>query len=90
MHDYADRLRAVLLRVPGVAKVDYFGDPAQHVFVEISNAQLTRLAITPQQLAQAIDAQNAVAPVGTITTADDRVFVRPSGAFRTRGRLPTC
>ncbi|MFA8357003.1 efflux RND transporter permease subunit [Burkholderia ubonensis] len=82
LHDYADKLRTVLLRVPGVAKVDYFGDPAQHVFVEISNAQLTRLAITPQQLAQAIDAQNAVAPVGTITTADDRVFVRPSGALK--------
>ncbi|RQR90260.1 MULTISPECIES: efflux RND transporter permease subunit [unclassified Burkholderia] len=82
LHDYADKLRTVLLRVPGVAKVDYFGDPAQHVFVEISNAQLTRLAITPQQLAQAIDAQNAVAPVGTITTSDDRVFVRPSGAFK--------
>ncbi|VWC96463.1 efflux RND transporter permease subunit [Burkholderia contaminans] len=82
LHDYADRLRAALLRVPGVAKVDYFGDPAQHVFIEISNAQLTRLAITPQQLAQAIDAQNAVAPAGTITTADDRVFVRPSGAFK--------
>ncbi|MET3822447.1 efflux RND transporter permease subunit [Burkholderia ambifaria] len=82
LHDYADKLRAVLLRVPGVAKVDYFGDPDQHVFVEISNAQLTRLAITPQQLAQAIDAQNAVAPVGTITTADDRVFVRPTGAFK--------
>ncbi|MEM5328772.1 efflux RND transporter permease subunit [Paraburkholderia sp. JHI2823] len=82
LHDYADQLRTVLLRVPGVAKVDYFGDPDQHVFVEISNAQLTRLSITPQQLAQAIDAQNAVAPVGTITTADDRVFVRPSGAFK--------
>ncbi|ACC72682.1 efflux RND transporter permease subunit [Paraburkholderia phymatum] len=82
LHDYADKLRTVLLRVPGVAKVDYFGDPDQHIFVEISNTQLTRLSITPQQLAQAIDAQNAVAPVGTITTADDRVFVRPSGAFR--------
>ncbi|MBB5469734.1 multidrug efflux pump subunit AcrB [Paraburkholderia sp. CI2] len=82
LHDYADKLRTVLLRIPGVAKVDYFGDPDQHVFVEISNAQLTRLSITPQQLAQAIDAQNAVAPVGTITTADDRVFVRPSGAFK--------
>src|SRR5690349_17244031 len=82
LHDYADKLRTVLLRVPGVAKVDYLGDPDQHIFVEISNAQLTRLSITPQQLAQAIDAQNTVAPVGTITTADDRVFVRPSGAFK--------
>ena len=82
LHDYADKLRTVLLRVPGVAKVDYVGDPAEHVFIEISNAQLTRLAITPQQIAQAIDAQNTVAPVGTITTADDRVFVRPTGAFK--------
>ncbi|KWO67383.1 efflux RND transporter permease subunit [Burkholderia territorii] len=82
LHDYADRLRTTLLRIPGVAKVDYFGDPDQHIFVEISNAELTRLSITPQQLAQAIDAQNAVAPVGTITTANDRVFVRPSGAFK--------
>ncbi len=81
LHDYADQLRTVLLRVPGVAKVDYFGDPDQHVFIEISNAQLTRLNISPQQLAQAINAQNAVSPAGTVTTAVDRVFVRPSGQF---------
>ncbi len=82
LHDYADKLRTVLLRIHGVAKVDYFGDPDQRIFVEISNAQLSRLSITPQQLAQAIDAQNTVAPVGTITTADDRVYVRPSGALK--------
>jgi len=82
LHDYADKLRTVLLRVPGVAKIDYFGAPDQHIFVEISNTELTRLSITPQQLAHAIDAQNTVAPVGTITTADDRVFVRPNGAFK--------
>ncbi|TKC90277.1 efflux RND transporter permease subunit [Trinickia terrae] len=81
LHDYADELRTVLLRVPGVAKVDYFGDPNQRIYVEISNAQLTRLNISPQQLAQAINAQNAVAPAGTLTTYDDRVFVRPSGQF---------
>jgi len=81
LHDYADQLRTVLLRVPGVAKVDYFGDPDQHVFIEISNAQLTRLNISPQQLAQAINAQNAVSAAGTVTTAVDRVFVRPSGQF---------
>jgi multidrug efflux pump subunit AcrB len=81
LHDYADQLRTVLLRVPGVAKVDYFGDPDQHVYIEIANAVLTRLSITPQQLAQAINAQNAVVSAGTVTTADDRVFVRPNGQF---------
>src|SRR5581483_9148535 len=59
LHDYADQLRTVLLRVPGVAKVDYFGDPDQHIYIEISNTQLTKLAITPAELAHAIDAQNA-------------------------------
>jgi multidrug efflux pump subunit AcrB len=81
LHDYADELRSVLLRVPGVAKVDYFGDPDEHITIEIPNAQLTRLSITPQQLAQAINAQNAVTPSGTLATAFDRVYVRPSGQF---------
>ena len=82
LHDYADELRTVFLRVPGVAKVDYFGDPNQHIYIEVTNTQLTRLNISPQQLAQAINAQNAVAPAGTLTTYDDRVFVRPSGQFK--------
>jgi multidrug efflux pump len=79
LHDYADSLRTVLLRVPGVAKVNYFGDQDERVYIEIANTQLTRLGISPQQIAQAIDAQNAVAPSGVINTSNDRVFVRPSG-----------
>ncbi|MXN75923.1 AcrB/AcrD/AcrF family protein [Burkholderia sp. 4701] len=81
LHDYADQLRTVLLRVPGVGKVDYFGDPAQRIFIEVNNAQLTRLGISPQQLGQALNEQNSVASTGVLTTADDRVFVRPSGQF---------
>ncbi|WP_261547500.1 efflux RND transporter permease subunit [Burkholderia multivorans] len=81
LHDYADQLRTVLLRVPGVAKVDYFGDPAQRIFIEVDNAKLTRLGISPQQLGRAINAQNDVSSAGVLTTTDDRVFVRPSGQF---------
>ena len=81
LHDYADQLRAELLRVPGVGKVDYLGDQNQHIFIEISNARLSKLGISPQQIATAINQQNAVASAGVITTADDRVFVRPSGQF---------
>ncbi|POR53568.1 multidrug efflux pump subunit AcrB [Paraburkholderia eburnea] len=81
LHDYADNLREELLRVKDVGKVDYFGDPNQRVYVEIANAQLTRLGISPTQIGQAIGAQNSVAASGTLTTPDDRVFVRPSGQF---------
>jgi multidrug efflux pump subunit AcrB len=81
LHDYADKLREQLLRVPDVGKVDYFGDPQQRIYIEIPNTQLTRLGISPTQLGQIIGAQNSVSPAGTLTTADDRVFVRPSGQY---------
>jgi multidrug efflux pump len=81
LHDYADQLRAELLRVPGVGKVDFLGDQNQRITIEIANARLSQLGITPQQIAQAINEQNAVASAGVITTGDDRVYVRPTGQF---------
>jgi multidrug efflux pump subunit AcrB len=81
LHDYADQLRVELLHVPGVAKVDYFGDQNQHIYIDIANAKLAKLSISPQQVGQALNAQNAVASTGVLTTADDRVYVRPSGQF---------
>jgi len=87
LHDYAERLRTELLRVPDVNKVDFIADQEQRVYVEIANAQLAKLGLTPQQIADAVNAQNAVAGAGTFTTADDRVFVRPSGQLQDVDRL---
>src|SRR5258708_25681778 len=58
LHDYAERLRTELLRVPDVNKVDFIADQEQRVYVEIANAQLAKLGLTPQQIADAVDAQN--------------------------------
>ncbi|SAI66189.1 AcrB/AcrD/AcrF family protein [Bordetella ansorpii] len=79
LRDYADSLRTVLLRVPGVAKVDYFGEQQERIYIEIPNAQLARLGVSPEVIGRAIDAQNGVASGGVMTTANDRIFVRPSG-----------
>src|SRR5450830_963744 len=81
LRDYADQLRGELLHVPGVGKIDYFGDRNQHIYIDISNAQMSRLGINPQQLGDLIGAQNAVAPGGLISTGNDRLYVRPSGQF---------
>jgi multidrug efflux pump len=81
LHDYAERLRSELLRVPTVNKVDFIADQEQRVYVEIANAQLAKLGLTPQQIADAVNAQNAVAGSGLFTTSNDRVYVRPSGQF---------
>jgi multidrug efflux pump len=81
LHDYAERLRTELLRVPHVNKVDFIADQEQRVYVEIANAQLAKLGLTPQQIADAVNSQNAVAGSGVFTTSSDRVYVRPTGQF---------
>lgn len=87
MHDYAERLRAQLLRVPDVAKVDFIADQEQRVYVEIPNAQLAKLGLTPQQISDAVNAQNAVAGSGVFTTSNDSVYVRPSGQFQNEQKI---
>jgi multidrug efflux pump subunit AcrB len=81
LHDYAERLRTELLRVRDVNKVDFISDQEQHIWVEVANSQLAKLGLTPQRIADAVGSQNAVGAAGVFTTADDRVYVRPSGQF---------
>lgn len=79
LHDYAERLRAQILKVADVDKVDLIGDQDQEVHIEIANSTLAKLGLTPRQIAAAVDGQNAVAGAGIYTTHSDRVYVRPSG-----------
>jgi multidrug efflux pump len=81
LKDFADRIRAELLRVPNVAKVDFIGEQEEKIHVEISNAKLALLGIDVQTIVQTLQAQNAVAAAGVFDTATDRIHVRPSGAF---------
>ena len=78
---FADRIRAELLRLPNVAKVDFIGEQEEKIYVEISNAKLALLGIDIPAIVQTLQAQNAVAAAGIVDTATDRIYVRPSGAF---------
>jgi multidrug efflux pump len=81
LRDYADKLREELLRVPGVAKVDYFGEQTQVIHVEISNRELATLGITPADIEAVLRAQNAVTAAGSYETTSDHITLRESGQF---------
>jgi multidrug efflux pump len=87
LHDYAERVRTQLLRVHDVNKVDFISDQEQRIYVEVANSQLAKLGLTPQRIADAVGSQNAVGAAGVFTTADDRVYVRPSGQFKELDQL---
>ena len=87
LKDYADRLREELLRVPDVAKVDYFGEQPQVIHVEISNRKLATLGLAPRDIVSVLQAQNAVVPAGSFDTASDRISLRGSGQFQSVASL---
>ena len=78
---HADHVRAELLRVPGVAKVEFFGEQEEKIFIEISNAKLANLGMDPQVIFATLQKENALLPAGSFETASDRVFLRLSGDF---------
>ncbi len=78
---HADHVRSELLRVPGVAKVEFFGEQEEKIFIEISNAKLANLGMDPQVIFATLQKENALLPAGSFETASDRVFLRLSGDF---------
>jgi multidrug efflux pump len=78
---YADRIRAQLLRVPDVAKVDYFGEQDEKVFVELSNTKLATLGVDLPTIVNALATQNAIAPAGAFETPSDKISLRTTGDF---------
>ncbi len=80
LKDEAEAIRQRLLRVPDVAKVRFYGDRDEKIFVEFSHAKLATLGIAPSDIFASIAAQNAVTPAGTIETRDERIAIRLDGA----------
>ncbi|WP_374324868.1 efflux RND transporter permease subunit [Azonexus sp.] len=81
LKDQAERLRDALLPVKGVGKIDIFGIQDEKIFVDIDNAKLATLGIAPAAIGQALAQQNAVNGAGFFEMDDERIQLRPSGAF---------
>lgn len=78
----AELIRAELLKIPDVAKVDFFGEQKQRLFIEISNAKLVTIGISTTELIAILQAQNAVVRGGTFDSADERIRIAVSGRYR--------
>jgi multidrug efflux pump subunit AcrB len=77
----AENVRQRLLRVANVNKVDLIGDQPEKIFLELSNAKLATLGLTPQQIFDSVAKQNSVASGGSVDTSADRINLRVTGAF---------
>ena len=79
LRDTVESVRSELLRVRNVGKVDLIGVQNEVVYVDFSTRELAGRGINPDQLAEALRAQNAVNASGVLEASQDRVAVRVSG-----------
>lgn len=77
----AERIRRMMLDVDDVSKVELLGEQSEKVYIEVANAKLAELGISPQTISNAINGQNAMTPSGMIDTQSDNVYLRLSGVF---------
>ena len=81
LRDYVENIRARLLRVTDVSKVEIMGAQDEKIIIEFSTEKLAGLGIDRGDLIAALRAQNAVNPAGILQTGDERLALRVSGAF---------
>ena len=83
----ADAVRAELLRVADVAKIDFFGEQKQRVYIDLSNAKLATIGIDVGTLMATLRAQNLVASSGNFDASEERVRIAVSGRYDTLEQL---
>ena len=96
----AERIEEEIELIDSVARVEFWGNQPERIYVEIDSADWARLEITTEQLKQLFQARNIVFPGGELDTADARYAINPTGEFtsieqmrglvigRVDGRLP--
>jgi multidrug efflux pump len=87
LRDYVEDMRAKLLQVPDVSKIEILGAQDEQVYVEFSTRQLAGLGVDRAALIAALQAQNAVIPAGSLQTGDEKLSIRVTGAFKSENDL---
>ena len=87
LRDYAERVRAELLSVPDVAKIDLLGTQDEKIYLEFSTQQLAAMGLDISELIQILQAQNAIQPSGTVDSDAEKIAIRVSGQFTSEESL---
>ncbi|HCM9647497.1 TPA: efflux RND transporter permease subunit [Enterobacter bugandensis] len=77
----AEGLRQQLLHVPGVKKVNIIAEQAERIYIAFSHDRLATMGLSPQDIFNALNDQNALAAAGAIETRGAQIFIRLDGAF---------
>jgi multidrug efflux pump subunit AcrB len=82
LYETAKLLRRELLLVEDVAKVAFWGDRREAVYVEPDRERIAQLGITPQAIAKELKARNVVSDSGRVEVGGEFIALDPTGSVR--------
>ena len=77
----AERIEEEIELIDSVARVEFWGNQPERIYVEIDSSDWAKLEITAGQLKKLFQARNIVFPGGEFDTADARYAINPTGEF---------
>ncbi|MGJ4951904.1 efflux RND transporter permease subunit [Bradyrhizobium sp. HKCCYLS20291] len=87
LRDRVEEVRAKVLTVPNVGRVDIVGAQNEVIYLEFSPRKVAALGIDQRTILTALQAQNAVSPSGVLQAGPERIAVRVSGQFTSEESL---
>ncbi|MGJ4946218.1 efflux RND transporter permease subunit [Bradyrhizobium sp. HKCCYLS1011] len=87
LRDQVEDIRAKVLTVPDVGKVDILGAQDEVIYLEFSTRKVAALGLDVQSIMASLQGQNAVTPSGMFQAGPERISVRVNGAFTSEASL---
>nr|WP_205523479.1 efflux RND transporter permease subunit [Rhodopseudomonas sp. BR0C11] len=87
LRDKVEEVRAKVLQVPNVGRVDIVGAQDEVIFLEFSPRKVAALGLDQRTIVSSLQAQNAITPSGVLQAGPERISVRVSGQFTSEESL---
>ena len=87
LEDYADFLKKELSLVPGVARIDLWGNRDKAIYIDVTEAQLAQVGLSEGSFVNTLGEQNMVVDAGHVDVADRRLRLAPTGEFRSPAEI---
>lgn len=87
VRDRVETLRRELMSLPDMGKTTLLGEQQEQWVLAFSPARLAGMGLDIQTIADALRAQNAVVPAGTMRTGQENMAIKVSGALTTEESL---
>ncbi|ABD08105.1 Acriflavin resistance protein [Rhodopseudomonas palustris HaA2] len=87
LRDKVEDVRAKVLQVPNVGRVDIVGAQDEVIYLEFSTRKVAALGLDQRSIMTSLQAQNAITPSGVLQAGPERISVRVSGQFTSEESL---